>query len=441
MKTLLNDKETQELRNSFSDNAIFAIFPRLFKSYERELNSLALTPEEVFVNCMHLLDNIRKNRVSNIEDIYDNLFCDIRKAANELKRPYQDSEIQTASLIILLAIVVCCIENDNSSFCMLAYSILEFIRDKDCSFFETGVTKILKKFNDNTGVRTFEAAAYLRKYGIDIIKIKKWFQSDLESYNVIADIVKKAEIINESIGISEYEEKKTFASVNYYLNFRYYFENYDYSKFVVKYFLASSKIDLLDICEEIGINETIFNICLTVVKELDPCLYQEYENKVYQNKLKRYEITKRKIEILYERINDAKENNTEFSKFEFLINMPFAKKEKSRQSFFELKQVNPNIKTIPLTIYGKILEFAQAEMPEMVSTLKEYMMENGLYRIPEFTKKELKKTYFLDSYTIINEQGENVTLIKENIQLTSRKVCEYRRLQSSCTQCFPNFSV
>ncbi len=256
--------------------------------------------------------------------------------------------------------------------------------------------------------------------------LSEYYTSSKKFEKAYASIIKKAKTNEEyqeyiplitRVGkiISEYEEKKTFASVNYYLNFRYYFENYDYSKFVVEYFLASSKIDLLDICEEIGINETIFNICLTVVKELDPCLYQEYENKVYQNKLKRYEITKRKIEILYKRINDAKENNTEFSKFEFLINMPFAKKEKSRQAFFELKQVNPNIKTIPLTIYGKILEFAQAEMPEMVSTLKEYMMENGLYRIPEFTKKELKKTYFLDSYTIINEQGENVTLIKENI--------------------------
>ena len=44
-----------------------------------------------------------------------------------------------------------------------------------------------KNFSFKTGVRTFEAAAYLRKYGIDIIRVKKWFQSDLESYNVIAD--------------------------------------------------------------------------------------------------------------------------------------------------------------------------------------------------------------------------------------------------------------
>ena len=70
-----------------------------------------------------------------------------------------------------------------------------------------------KNFTFKTGVRTFEAAAYLRKYGIDIIKVKKWFQSDLESYTVIAEIVKNAEIINDSIGISVYEEKDKNANL------------------------------------------------------------------------------------------------------------------------------------------------------------------------------------------------------------------------------------
>ena len=70
-----------------------------------------------------------------------------------------------------------------------------------------------KNFTFKTGVRTFEAAAYLRKYGIDIIKVKKWFQSDLESYTVIADIVKNAEIINDTIAISEYTEKDKNANL------------------------------------------------------------------------------------------------------------------------------------------------------------------------------------------------------------------------------------
>ena len=76
-----------------------------------------------------------------------------------------------------------------------------------------GIMVDTKNFTFKTGVRTFEAAAYLRKYGIDIIKIKKWFQSDLESYKVIADIVKNAEVINETIGISEYEEKDKNANL------------------------------------------------------------------------------------------------------------------------------------------------------------------------------------------------------------------------------------
>ena len=76
-----------------------------------------------------------------------------------------------------------------------------------------GIMMDTKNFTFKTGVRTFEAAAYLRKYGIDIIRVKKWFQSDLESYNVIADIVKNAEIVNETIGISEYTEKDKNANL------------------------------------------------------------------------------------------------------------------------------------------------------------------------------------------------------------------------------------
>lgn len=70
-----------------------------------------------------------------------------------------------------------------------------------------GIMVDTKNFTYKTGVRTFEAAAYLRKYGVDIIKIKKWFQSDLEGYNKIADIVKNAEVIKNTIAISIYHEQ------------------------------------------------------------------------------------------------------------------------------------------------------------------------------------------------------------------------------------------
>ena len=74
-----------------------------------------------------------------------------------------------------------------------------------------GIMMDTKNFTFKTGVRTFEAAAYLRRCGIDIIKVKKWFQSDLDSYNKISDIVKKSEVIHNTIAIATYEvqEKDT----------------------------------------------------------------------------------------------------------------------------------------------------------------------------------------------------------------------------------------
>ena len=69
-----------------------------------------------------------------------------------------------------------------------------------------GIMVDTKNFTFKTGVRTFEAAAYLRKCGVDIIKIKKWFQSDLENYNIISEIVRNAEIVEDSIGISIYNK-------------------------------------------------------------------------------------------------------------------------------------------------------------------------------------------------------------------------------------------
>lgn len=76
-----------------------------------------------------------------------------------------------------------------------------------------GIMVDTKNFTFKTGVRTFEAAAFLRKCGVDIIKVKKWFQSDLQSYKIIADIVKTAEIVNDTIAISIYDKKDKDANL------------------------------------------------------------------------------------------------------------------------------------------------------------------------------------------------------------------------------------
>ena len=76
-----------------------------------------------------------------------------------------------------------------------------------------GIMMDTKNFTFKTGVRTFEAAAYLRKCGVNIIRVKKWFQSNLDTFNKIAGIVKKAEIVNNTIAIAVYEKKDKEASL------------------------------------------------------------------------------------------------------------------------------------------------------------------------------------------------------------------------------------
>lgn len=106
-----------------------------------------------------------------------------------------------------------------SSACELVTELIEYSeKDIKLNTIETealyaGIMMDTKNFTFKTGVRTFEAAAFLRKCGIDIIKIKKWFQSDLETYNKIAEIINKTEIIKGTIGISTYNEKDKQANI------------------------------------------------------------------------------------------------------------------------------------------------------------------------------------------------------------------------------------
>ena len=110
-------------------------------------------------------------------------------------------------------------EVDASSACELVTELVEYAeKTVKLTKFEVealyaGIMMDTKNFTFKTGVRTFEAAAFLRKCGVDIIKVKKWFQSDLETYNKISEIVAKSEIIDDTIAISIYDKEDSDANI------------------------------------------------------------------------------------------------------------------------------------------------------------------------------------------------------------------------------------
>ena len=86
-----------------------------------------------------------------------------------------------------------------SSTCEMATEILQYIDDgKKITPFEskalyTGILMDTKNFSVKTGVRTFEAASYLRRYGLNTQEVRKLFNIDKDAY------VNRAEIIKNSV--------------------------------------------------------------------------------------------------------------------------------------------------------------------------------------------------------------------------------------------------
>ena len=62
-----------------------------------------------------------------------------------------------------------------------------------------GISLDTKNFAFKTGVRTFEAASYLKKAGADTIEVKKMFNSDINDFITKADIIQSTKIINDNI--------------------------------------------------------------------------------------------------------------------------------------------------------------------------------------------------------------------------------------------------
>jgi len=77
----------------------------------------------------------------------------------------------------------------------------------------SGITLDTKNFSLKTGVRTFEAASFLRRMGVDTTAVRRIFQNDIETYVKKARIVSNAEIYREIIAISVWNEEEQQANL------------------------------------------------------------------------------------------------------------------------------------------------------------------------------------------------------------------------------------
>ena len=100
------------------------------------------------------------------------------------------------------------IEPYASSACEMVAEILQYFDDglkikqseADCLY--AGIMIDTDNFMSKAGVRTFEAAAFLKRSGADITRIRKLLRYDMTEYKARAEVVRKAEIYQGVFAIS-----------------------------------------------------------------------------------------------------------------------------------------------------------------------------------------------------------------------------------------------
>ena len=99
-----------------------------------------------------------------------------------------------------------------SSTCEMVTEIIQYLEEDvilkapEAEALYAGIAVDTKNFSFSTGVRTFEAASYLRRAGVDTSAVKQFFQSDMDIYVARANIVKRAEIINDNLALSVFTD-------------------------------------------------------------------------------------------------------------------------------------------------------------------------------------------------------------------------------------------
>ncbi|MDR1700586.1 MAG: DHH family phosphoesterase [Lachnoclostridium sp.] len=76
------------------------------------------------------------------------------------------------------------------------------LRPNEANALYSGIMIDTNRFIDKTGIRTFEAVAYLRRQGADITKIRKMFRTDMEDYKVRAEAINNTEILMDDFAMT-----------------------------------------------------------------------------------------------------------------------------------------------------------------------------------------------------------------------------------------------
>ena len=163
--------------------------------------------EDMFVNHQQAEDIVNPNTVLVVVDTNRPSMCECADLLSKTKIIVVLDHHRRSSDVIENA-VLSYIEPFASSACEMVAEILQYFTDDvrlksleaDCIY--AGIIIDTNNFVTKTGVRTFEAAAFLRRSGADVTRVRKLFRNDIVAYKARAEAVRHAEIYMREYAIS-----------------------------------------------------------------------------------------------------------------------------------------------------------------------------------------------------------------------------------------------
>ncbi|MEW9097160.1 MAG: DHH family phosphoesterase [Clostridiaceae bacterium] len=154
-----------------------------------------------FINSVKAINDINENSLLILVDVHSKgIVENIKLVENSKKTVIIDHHRKSANAIE--GTLLSYIEPYASSTSELVTEIIQYMSEKpelkviEAEALLAGICVDTKNFYFKTGVRTFEAASFLRKMGADTLDVKKLFSDDLQTYLKKYEIIKSAKVIN-----------------------------------------------------------------------------------------------------------------------------------------------------------------------------------------------------------------------------------------------------
>ena len=164
-------------------------------------------PDDMFVTGEEALTLVDENTVLVVVDVNRVSITEEERLLSMARTIVVLDHHRQASEVIDNA-VLSYVEPFASSACELVAEILQYISDTshlrvpEANALYAGIVLDTNNFTTQTGVRTFEAAAFLRRNGADVVKVRKLFRDNMTDYKAKAAAVHNAEVFCENFAIS-----------------------------------------------------------------------------------------------------------------------------------------------------------------------------------------------------------------------------------------------